>query len=60
MLSLKYLHIKRSKTGVLDHLLDVYEARQAETGISFEDWVRDEYDDLAVQAEFERIYKPLF
>lgn len=44
MLSLRFLHIKWSSTGVLDYFLDVYEARQKETGISFEDWVRSEYD----------------
>ena len=60
MLGFKYLHIRRSKTGVLDHILDVYEARQAETGTSFEDWVREEYDNAALQAEFEARYKPWF
>lgn len=60
MLSFKYVHIRRSKTGVLDHILDVYEARQAETGIGFEEWVRQEYDNEALQREFEATYKPWF
>ena len=60
MLSFRYIHIRRSKTGVLDHILDVYEARQAETGIGFEDWVRTEYDNAAIQAAFEVKYKPWF
>ncbi len=60
MLSFRYIHIRRSKTGVLDHILDVYEARQAETGIGFEDWVRTEYDNAAIQAAFEAKYKPWF
>ena len=60
MLSLKYVHIRRSRTGVLDHILDVYEARQREDGIGFETWVRDEYDPERIQAEFERTYRPRF
>lgn len=60
MLAFKYLHIKRSKTGVLGYILDLYEARAAETGISFEDWVETEYDNEAIQAEFLRLYKPMF
>jgi protein tyrosine/serine phosphatase len=60
MLAFKYLHIKRSKTGVLGYILDLYEARAAETGIGFEDWVETEYDNEAVQAAFLKRYKPWF
>ena len=53
MLSVKYVHLKWSKTGILDYILDTYEARQAETGIGFEDWIRTEYDHMALQKAYE-------
>lgn len=42
MLSLRYLHARWTKTGVLDRLLDAYE--QTGAGRTFEDWVRYDYD----------------
>ncbi|MEI4197540.1 fused DSP-PTPase phosphatase/NAD kinase-like protein [Roseovarius sp. E0-M6] len=60
MLSFKYVHIRRSKTGVLDHILDIYEARQAETGIGFEEWIRHEYEPEALQLEFDRTFRRKF
>jgi len=60
MLAFKYLHIRQSKTGVLGYILDLYEARQAKTGIGFEAWVATEYDNAAVQAAFEAKFKPKF
>lgn len=53
MLSVKYVHLKWSKTGILDYILDQYAARQAETGIGFEDWIRTEYDHMALQRAYE-------
>ncbi len=44
MLSVKFIHLKWSKTGILDYFLDVYEARLHKGDIGFEDWLRDEYD----------------
>lgn len=52
MLSLRYAHVKRFKTGVLDALLDTYAARNRQSPIGFEHWVRDEYDADALQAAF--------
>lgn len=60
MLGLKYLHVKKSKTGVLDHILDIYETRNAQDPIGFEDWLRTEYDHLAMQADFQTNHKPWF
>ncbi|MEL6649107.1 MAG: tyrosine-protein phosphatase, partial [Pseudomonadota bacterium] len=60
MLSAKYIHFKWTKTGVLDHILDLYEARNAREAISFEDWVATEYDFLAVQKDFQDKKKPIF
>lgn len=60
MLGLRYLHVKQSKTGVLDHILDVYEARNARDPIGFEEWVRTEYDAAAMQADYQANHRPWF
>lgn len=52
MLSLRYLHIKQSKTGVLDHVLDHYEARLKQGPIGLRDWIETEYDEETVRASF--------
>ncbi len=57
-LSLRYIHVKWSKTGICDHLLDTYEARAARSPISFEDWVANEYDPEALAESFARGGKP--
>ena len=41
-LSLRYLHVKASATGILDHLLDRYEAEA--NGRTFRVWVEQDYD----------------
>lgn len=53
MLSSRFSHFRLFKTGVLDLILDLYEARVARGAIGFEEWVRTEYDADAIQAEFE-------
>ncbi|MEQ9259392.1 MAG: tyrosine-protein phosphatase [Roseovarius sp.] len=60
MLSAKYIHFKWTKTGVLDYILDLYEARNAREPISFEDWVKTEYDFMAIQKQFNETKKPIF
>ncbi len=60
MLSAKYIHFSWSKTGVLDHIFDLYKARNADSPISFEDWVATEYDHLAIQKDFEEKKNPIF
>jgi protein tyrosine/serine phosphatase len=52
MLSLRYIHIKQSKTGVLDHVLDHYEARLKQGPIGLRDWIATEYDEEVVRASF--------
>lgn len=59
-LGLRYLHVRQSKTGVLDHILDVYEARRSRDPISFEDWLRTEYDHFDMQADYKANNKPWF
>lgn len=51
-LSFRYLHIRRTATGILDHFLDVYEARNAQEPIAIADWIKTEYDRDALTASF--------
>ena len=60
MLSAKYIHFKWTKTGILDYIFDLYEARNERSAISFEDWIATEYDYIAVQEEFLQKKKPIF
>ena len=54
-LSLRYLHIKSSKTGIQDHLVDAFEARQKHGPISIRDWVANEYDPKALTESFAQV-----
>ncbi len=60
MLSIKYLHLKWSRTGILDYIFDLYEQRNRESTISFEEWVATEYDNELVQAQYEATHNPKF
>lgn len=53
MLSPRYIHLRFTKTGVLDMMLDHYAARNAASPISFEDWIDREYDAAALQTAFD-------
>lgn len=55
MLSLRFIHLRKSRTGVLDHLLDLFGEVQAQTGIGFADWIAQDYDCVAVQASFDQL-----
>lgn len=52
MLSWRFWHFRNSKVGILDYILDSYEARQARAPISFEDWIATEYDPKKIQPRF--------
>ena len=52
-LSARFIHFRWTKTGVLDHILDSYEAVEKDTGIGFEDWLRSGYDGQAIQDSFD-------
>lgn len=43
-LSMRHLHLKWTKTGVLDRVLDLYEQRMARGPIAIRDWIATEYD----------------
>lgn len=51
-LSLRYLHVRLGKTGVLDAFCDAYEAAHERDGVSFLDWVERDYDPQAIKAQF--------
>ncbi|MDU8912808.1 fused DSP-PTPase phosphatase/NAD kinase-like protein [Aestuariicoccus sp. MJ-SS9] len=53
MLGLKYIHLKATKTGVQDYILDIYAARNARAPIGFEQWIRTEYAGGAIQKAYE-------
>ena len=52
-LSLKYIHLDFTATGVQDYIMDLYAARIRRGQIGFEDWIRTEYDAKTIQAGFE-------
>ncbi len=51
-LSLRYAHAGWTATGIVDHIFDMYEARNAESPIDLETWFRTEYDQEAAAASF--------
>jgi len=51
-LSFRYLHLKFTKTGVQDHMLDLFEQRLAKSPIGIRDWIADEYDPKALADSF--------
>jgi protein tyrosine/serine phosphatase len=52
-LSLKYLHVKAGKTGVLDYTFERYLAQGEPAGLSFLEWVDSPaYDPAAIKADF--------
>lgn len=55
-LSLRYGHIKTSKTGRLTHFFRWYQRRNAEEPIDFLDWVATEYDPKQINADFRSSY----
>jgi protein tyrosine/serine phosphatase len=52
-LSLKYLHVRQGKTGVLDYTFERYLAEGEPKGQSFLEWVQsDAYDEAGIKADF--------
>lgn len=48
-LGVRHLHLRWTKTGVLDRFLDLYEARVARGPIPIKDWIAGEYDAEALR-----------
>lgn len=51
-LSLRYLHVRAGKTGVLDHFFETYRDYVRNRPMRFMEWVETVYDREAVQASF--------
>lgn len=51
-LSFRFLHIRKTATGILDHFLDVYVARNAQSPIALDEWIKTEYDPAALTQSF--------
>jgi protein tyrosine/serine phosphatase len=51
-LSLKYLHVRQGKTGMIDFFFDTYLADSATQPMPFEQWVRERYDYATVRGAF--------
>ncbi len=51
-LSPRYLHFRRSSTGILDALLDAYAETGEAEGIGLRDWLATRYDPAAITAGF--------
>lgn len=52
-LSLRYLHLKSGRTGILDYTFEVYLTEGEPRGLSFLDWVADPaYDPDAIKASY--------
>ncbi len=51
-LSLKYLHMRQGKTGIIDYTFQRYLEDTAKTPLSFLDWVEKVYDPAAVKRDF--------
>lgn len=56
-LNFRFLHIRKSATGILDYFLDVYAARTARDPIEIEDWINTEYDREAFIADYNAMKK---
>ena len=53
-LAVKYIHFHWTATGIVDHIIDLYAARNAESPIDMEEWFRTEYDKTAAAESFAR------
>lgn len=51
-LSLRFLHLKFTRTGVQDHLLDCYAQRLTKGPMTIRDWIAQEYDPDALADSF--------
>ena len=52
MFSIRFIHFKWTKTGILDMFLDMYEERLEQGPVAFKDWVAHEYDPEALTQRF--------
>lgn len=58
-LSFRYVHLRRTQTGILDFFLEAYAARHLETGIGIRDWIAQDYDEACLTQDFARYQSAL-
>jgi len=51
-LSPRFLHFRASKTGIMDHVLDLYARRLTRGPIGIRDWIATEYDPAAATVSY--------
>lgn len=51
-LSLRYVHLSRTSTGIMDHFLRYYAFYGEARGIELRDWIKNHYDPAKVTASF--------
>ncbi len=51
-LSIKYLHVRQGKTGMIDFFFQTYLEETKESGKPFRQWVEEDYDQARVKAAF--------
>ncbi|MBY4892488.1 tyrosine-protein phosphatase [Rhodobacteraceae bacterium N5(2021)] len=49
-LGLRFIHNPFGRAGIVNNLLDAYATAHATTGIGFEEWVRDHYDQVGLMS----------
>lgn len=54
-LSFRYLHLRRSPTGVLDYVLERYAADRGESDLSIRDWLATSYDHAEIWRDWQAI-----
>ena len=52
-LSLRYIHLQRTATGVMDQVIRSYAAEGEAQGKRFRDWVEQDYDPAHITAQFQ-------
>lgn len=54
-LSLRYAHIKSSKTGILDFMLEAYEKDTSTMPMTIREWIEHKYDREALAVDFAKL-----
>ena len=54
-LTFKFLHLKFTKTGIMDYIFFIYEKRLQQGSISFVEWVETEYDSAELTNGFAKV-----
>lgn len=55
MLSLRYAHVKRFQTGILDYILDCYERDTRDNPMTIREWIQTRYKRKTIAREFARL-----